>query len=79
MIIGMRHEIKGVIVVFVPAMEAPKATLLGVQNPLLALKVTVMIHVCKDSRVVDGNKCHLDDVGERVIVSELCEILSSMD
>jgi hypothetical protein len=46
---------------------------------LFVLKVMIAIDICKDSWVIDRDECHLDDMGEGIVIPELCEVLSSMD
>jgi hypothetical protein len=41
--------------------------------------VSVAIHVCEHSWIVNGNEGHLDKVGEWVIVTELREVLAVID
>jgi hypothetical protein len=41
--------------------------------------VPITIHICEYSWVIDGDEGHLDEVRERVIVAELCEVLAVVD
>jgi hypothetical protein len=41
--------------------------------------VSVSIHVCEYSWVVDGDERHLDEMRERVVISELREVFMVVD
>ena len=76
MVIGVRHKIKRVIIVFVPSAERPKSSFGGIQAPLLVLEVTIAVYVHEHSRVIDRYQRHLDDMGKRVVISELRQVLA---
>jgi hypothetical protein len=76
MVIGVRHKIKRVVVVFVPSTERPKSSLDGIQALLLVLEVTIAVYVRKHSRVIDRYQRHLNDMGKRVVISELRQVLA---
>jgi hypothetical protein len=56
-----------------------ESPLLSVQTYLLVLQVAISVDICKDSRVIDRNECHLYEVQKGVVISELCKVLPIVD
>jgi hypothetical protein len=79
MVIGVRHKIKRVVVVFVPSAERPKSSFGGIQALLLVFEMTIAVYVREHSRVIDRYQRHLDDMGKRVVISELRQVLAIVD
>jgi hypothetical protein len=75
-VIGMRYKVQRVVVVFIPSAKRPKTFLSGIQAPLFILEVTIAVYIREHPWVVDRYQRHLNDVGEGVVVSELCKVLA---
>jgi hypothetical protein len=75
-VIGVRYKIQRVVVVFIPPTERPQAFLCGIQASLFIFEVTIAVYICEYPWVVDRYQRHLNNVGEGVVVSELCEVLA---
>jgi hypothetical protein len=51
----------------------------GIQDLLPVLEVTIMVHVHEHSWVIDRYQRHLNDVGERVVISKLGEVRAGVN
>jgi hypothetical protein len=79
MVIVVRNEVQGIIVIVVPLAKGAKHLFFGIQTHLLIFQVAVPIDICEVSWVIDRNECHLYEVGKGIVIPELYEVLPVMD